>query len=297
MSTIAEKWNAFCEWQQQPYQVTEKSQEHHRCRTCGEEFQGNYCPRCGQSSSIGRYSIKNTLMQFIEVWGVGDRSVFRTMRDLLLRPGYMIRDYISGMQMAYFPPFKLLFLLTALQLIVSSGFNLEDKNFWGTATEQTVKASDDPTNNEEEIAPTKLESKDKNFATAGYWLGEQWNTFSEKYPNINRLLLLSAMSIFLFFLIRRSPNIPQMRFSELLAAQVYIWNMISIYDIVISFFTDPGNYSYFLYLLLPIIPLKQLTGFSWWRTILLVVLSYFFAVVGMFIAVFTTGVLIFGALD
>jgi len=39
MSTIAEKWNAFCEWQQQPYQVTEKSQEHHRCRTCGEEFQ------------------------------------------------------------------------------------------------------------------------------------------------------------------------------------------------------------------------------------------------------------------
>ena len=159
-----------------------------------------------------------------------------------------------------------------------------------------MKASDDPTNNEEEIAPTKLEPKDKNFATAGYWLGEQWNTFSEKYPNINRLLLLSAMSIFLFFLIRRSPNIPQMRFSELLIAQVYIWNMISMYNIVISFFTNPGDYSYFLYLL-PIIPLKQLTGFSWWRTILLVVLSYFFAVVGMFIAVFTTGVLIFGALD
>lgn len=82
MSNIAEKWNAFCEWQQ-PYQVTEKSQEHHRCRTCGEEFQGNYCPRCGQSSSIGRYSIKNTLMQFIEVWGVGDRSVFRTMTTAL----------------------------------------------------------------------------------------------------------------------------------------------------------------------------------------------------------------------
>ena len=51
---------------------------------------------------------------FLDVWGMGNRGMFRTLRDLILRPGYLIRDYISGMQMAYFPPFKLLFLLTAL---------------------------------------------------------------------------------------------------------------------------------------------------------------------------------------
>jgi len=104
--------------------VAEKSPEFHCCHTCGEAYKGNYCPRCGQSFRIGRYSFKNALLLFFDVWGVGNRGMFRTLRDLILRPGYMIRDYISGMQMAYFPPFKLLFLLTALFLVVASGVNL-----------------------------------------------------------------------------------------------------------------------------------------------------------------------------
>ena len=96
MSDLVEKWNAFCEWQQRPYQVAQKSEEHHCCRTCGEEFQGNYCPRCGQSAKIGRYSFKAALLLFLDAWGMGNRGMFRTLRDLILRPGYMIRDYISG---------------------------------------------------------------------------------------------------------------------------------------------------------------------------------------------------------
>ena len=97
MSGIVEKWNSFCEWQQRPYQVAQKSEEYHCCRTCGEEFQGNYCPRCGQSAKIRRYSFKAALLLFLDVWGMGNRGMFRTLRDLILRPGYLIRDYISGM--------------------------------------------------------------------------------------------------------------------------------------------------------------------------------------------------------
>ena len=65
--------------------------------------------------------------------------MFRTLRDLLLRPGYMIRDYISGMQMAYFPPFKLLFLLTALWTLVQSGVNLKGTNYLAERHERTVE--------------------------------------------------------------------------------------------------------------------------------------------------------------
>ena len=46
--------------------------------------------------------------------------------------------------MAYFPPFKLLFLLTALLLIVDSGVNLKGKNRYDKSDkEQIVKESDD----------------------------------------------------------------------------------------------------------------------------------------------------------
>ena len=61
---------------------------------------------------------------------------FRSLRDLMFRPGYMIRDYLRGMQSAYFPPFKMFFLLAALSLVIEHGFDL------GLSTEpdQTEKA-------------------------------------------------------------------------------------------------------------------------------------------------------------
>jgi len=59
---------------------------------------------------------------------VGNRGMFRSIRDLIFRPGYMIRDYLRGMQMAYFPPFKMFFLLIALSLVVDSGLNIQGIN-------------------------------------------------------------------------------------------------------------------------------------------------------------------------
>ena len=97
MSNLVEKWKAFCEWQRRPSRIPQMAEVHHRCCTCGQEYQGNYFPCCGQSARIGRYSFKNALLLFLDVWGMGNRGMFRTLRDLILRPGYLIRDYISGM--------------------------------------------------------------------------------------------------------------------------------------------------------------------------------------------------------
>jgi hypothetical protein len=49
--------------------------------------------------------------------------------------------------------------------------------------------------------------------------------------------------------------------------------MIEIYEIVLTFFGVYNNEEEFA-LLLCIIPLKQLSGFKWWRSILYVILSY-----------------------
>lgn len=125
---VKDRYRRFGEWKQQPHQVAPLSEEERECATCGTRFEGNYCPRCGQSAKIGRYSFKKALLLFLDVWGVGNRGMFRSIRDLILRPGYMIRDYLRGMQMAYFPPFKMFFLLIALSLVVDSGLNIQGIN-------------------------------------------------------------------------------------------------------------------------------------------------------------------------
>ena len=128
MKWVIDRYRRFCEWAKQPYRVAPNSTQRHVCSTCATCFEGNYCPRCGQSARIGRYSFRNAFLLFLDVWGLGNRGMFRSVRDLMLRPGYMIRDYLSGMQMAYYPPFKMLFLIGALSLLVETGLNVEGVN-------------------------------------------------------------------------------------------------------------------------------------------------------------------------
>ena len=128
MNNLQDRYKRYKEWKLQPHQVAPLSEEQHECATCGTRYDGNYCPRCGQSAKIGRYSFKNAFLLFLDVWGLGNRGMFRSIRDLILRPGYMIRDYLRGMQMAYFPPFKMFFLLLALWLVVDSGLNIQFVN-------------------------------------------------------------------------------------------------------------------------------------------------------------------------
>ena len=283
MNDLVEKWKAFCEWQRRPSHIPQMVEEHHRCGTCGQEFQGNYCPCCGQSAKIGRYSFKNALLLFLDVWGMGNRGMFRTLRDLILRPGYLIRDYISGMQMAYFPPFKLLFLLTALLLIVDSGVNLKGEDYLANYHEKTVKTGNSFAKKDKQEETTRDERWDR----VSDWYIVKVREFKEDKPAFFWLLLLFVLSLPLYLFFRKSPNIPDLRYSELLIALVYIWGMKDIYEIVLTFFCVYDDTVSEVVLLLFIIPLKQLSGFKWWRTSLYLLLSYLAAIVILLAAVLT----------
>lgn len=262
---LGEKWRAFRQWQEKPYEVAPLSEANHTCATCGTEFQGNYCPRCGQSSRIGRYSLKNAFLLFLDVWGLGNRGMFRTLRDLILRPGYMIRDYLSGMQMAYFPPFKLFFLLTALSLVVEGGINLKGKNYFEEARVMM-------NNYLEETKTEAVTAEEKEADKTVREFGNKFLTYQQRFPNISTLAFLVIMSGFLYIFFRRSPAIPGLRYSEFLVSQVYITDMFSIYNIVLEFLCVNNNLNYITFLL-PLIPLKQMSGFPWWKVIVFTILA------------------------
>lgn len=262
---LSEKWRTFRQWQQKPYEVAPLSEVHHKCATCGTEYQGNYCPRCGQSSKIGRYSFKNAFLLFLDVWGLGNRGMFRTLRDLILRPGYMIRDYLSGMQMAYFPPFKLFFLLTALSLVIEGGINLKGKNYFEEARVMM-------NNYLEETKTEAVTAEEKEADKTIREYSNKFLTYQQRFPNISTLAFLVIMSGFLYIFFRRSPAIPGLRYSEFLVSQVYITDMFSIYNIVLEFLCVNNNLNYITFLL-PLIPLKQMSGFPWWKVIVFTILA------------------------
>lgn len=277
MSTWKEKYRQFREWQERPYEVQPMSQEEHDCATCSTHYTGNYCPRCGQSASIGRYSFKNAILLFLNVWGLGNRGMFRTLRDLIFRPGYMIRDYLSGMQMAYFPPFKMLFLLTALSVIVAHGVNLRGR----TVDDQRQDAIDivAQSGDGSGIEMPVLDMIDRTV------------DLQERFPNLLSLTTVFCLTVFYYLFFRKSKNIPDLRFSEFLIAMVYTANMLTIYEVTLAFLGVNSTYAT-LASVLTVIPLKQLSGFSWIRTILSMVAAF---VIFYILAVFL-GIVIYIAL-
>ena len=265
-----------------PYQVAPLSNEQHTCPTCGTQYEGNYCPRCGQSARVGRYSFKNMFKLFLDVWGLGNRSMFRSLRDLILRPGYMIRDYLKGMQMAYFPPFKMFFLLTTFSLIISSGLNLKGENKLAKENVETeVTISEDATDDSsveseasQDVNDDSQKMKDlDNKARAKLKKYTDFIVdFQEKFPNIFSLFWLALLSGFLYIFFRRCPAIPDLRYSEFMVALVYTSNMYTMYCMALDFLCIDYGLS-LVSLALTLLPLKQLSGFKWWRIICYILLA------------------------
>ena len=313
MKDLHHRYQRFSEWKQQPHQVAPLSEVHHECATCGTHYEGNYCPRCGQSSKIGRYSFKNALLLYLDVWGLGNRGMFRTIRDLILRPGYMIRDYFRGMQMAYFPPFKLFFLLLALSVLVDSGMNIQgvnrEKQNEKESGELVTSFSKDvlhiePREKKPEVKPEiktdKPLTKEDQKMMAVEESERLTTSFFEWLEQHGSLVVLAGLLVFsfpLYLLFRHSPAIPDLRFSECFVSMVYITDMFLLYNIIPSLlcFSVKAEIIYnMLTLLLPIIPIKQMSGYSYWSTfwrllaafipfVVVCILLFFAFVIGIFI--------------
>lgn len=267
----------FRTWQQKPYEVKPLSNEQHTCSTCGTQFTGNYCPRCGQSSIVGRFSFKKATLLFLDVWGLGNRGMFRSIRDLMFRPGYMIRDYLRGMQSAYFPPFKMFFLLAAFSLVVEHGLDL---GLYGdreqTGNQQKKEQVENSTKEEKEVKSETIKKekiddfennsfkdKDGNYKPATIALVKfvlMLDSLNDKNPALFSLLTLILLTVPLFFFFRSSPNIPDLRYSEFIVALTYTSNCYSIYSIAGNLL-DCGLLRFLAYLMV-FVSLRQLSGFS-----------------------------------
>ena len=124
MEKLKDRYRRFKEWQQRPYYVAQKSAEHHCCCSCGEEYLGNFCPRCGQRAEVGRVGWNSIKENIALLWGLDSRSMTYTLVQLMGRPGYLVRDYISGRRQVSFPPVKMLVIVCLFVVIFETVFHL-----------------------------------------------------------------------------------------------------------------------------------------------------------------------------
>ena len=262
MSTLKDRYRQFRQWQQQPFDYHD-GHEHHGCCNCGAESENNYCPRCGQKAVYGPITWHSVWQGVMDVWGVGTRSLPFTLWQLLWRPGYLIRDYISGKRQVSFPPVKMLVVMAVLLVLVYG--------LLGVGFEATV--DDEAGNN----------------AVQEFLLGDFYNWMG----NHIHWAVLMSFSLFIvpvWFLFRSAPRLPHHTLPQGFFIQVFIGVQFLLYLLLVTlvFYLIPplsgsGDEAagFMVMLVLPLMlccDYKQLFGYSWWGTVWRIVVAVFLAI-------------------
>ena len=253
----------------------------HECLNCHNKYEGNYCPQCGQSAATQRFTVKSALSQTLDVWGMGNRSLPRSVWHLVTRPGQMIGDYLDGKRMPDFGPVKMLFVLCIFFALM---LRLSD---W-------IHQVPDSANSVTVIDKTLLNEVDKEYVF-NFGMGEM--SFTEVSSAISSVLqwfkqqkAISLIIIHLFFtfftwrVFRRAPLHPQSTLAENFFIQVLISSqMVALSSLFILLFGHAQDDMFYplpgyLLMVLFVWDFKYLFGYSWpqtiKRTLLVQILSF-----------------------
>jgi len=168
---------------------------------------------------------------------------------------------------------------------ILSGFKIEEKQ--AEAHKNKASKETDKTDAKEDKATLVNEEVDQKTDIISEWAGQHISAVM--------LIALLLFSCPLWLLFRHCPAIPDIRLSESFVAMVYISNMYFIYNLVPSLlcFSLKADTIYgLLTLLLVIIPIKQLSGYSYWSTIWRVILAAIMLIIGILLLCFVAGIIL-----
>ncbi|MEO0572127.1 MAG: DUF3667 domain-containing protein [Bacteroidota bacterium] len=123
-----------------------------------------YCPNCGQANSTKKLVLKDFLDEFLSNAINYDSKLLKTLSTMLIRPGTITKDYIRGKRVTYTNPFRFLFSLAFLYLLmVSYDSNLAELNELGLEEriQKTGPMSFSFNNGENGKDSTKIEDQTK----------------------------------------------------------------------------------------------------------------------------------------
>jgi hypothetical protein len=83
------------------------------CANCGSLVTGPFCAQCGQRNVRRLVSVRRMMWDVLDDQLSVNSALPRTVSGLLLRPGFLTREYVAGRIVRYIAPFRL-YLVTSL---------------------------------------------------------------------------------------------------------------------------------------------------------------------------------------
>ena len=98
------------------------------CDNCGAERDGRFCATCGQNDRNYLRAVIPVIGDFFATTFDLDSRMFRTLRALFFKPGFLAEEFSANRRAAYVPPLRL-YLIASVVFFLVLQFELRDVSF------------------------------------------------------------------------------------------------------------------------------------------------------------------------
>lgn len=191
------------------------------CKNCAHEYEGKYCPQCGQRAKVKRITTKAVFEEIRERLLHLDSGFLFTFLQLVRRPGAAIREFIEGKRAPYTKPIKFMLWATAINLLVMHLTGL-DEEIIHAVTEQQAQQ------------PVSAEAKA---------FQEGLTRYINEHPALVLLLMIPNISLCSWLLFRKE----QYNYAEHVVLNAYLMGAVGLFGVVTNpllklIHTDQANF-------------------------------------------------------
>ena len=89
------------------------------CKNCNSELMGIYCSECGQKNTE-LLSVKAIVKELTDNMFSFDSRFFITLKYLIIKPGFLTKEYWAGRRTTYLPPLRMYLVLSVFYFFLHS---------------------------------------------------------------------------------------------------------------------------------------------------------------------------------
>jgi len=101
----------------------------------------NYCPKCGQQKIELNLPLKEFMKDYIDEFFKFDSKILRSVVPLLIKPGYLTAEYISGKRARYLLPSRMYIIISVIFFYIINKWDQVKAEDFGDIDLPTLAAS------------------------------------------------------------------------------------------------------------------------------------------------------------
>ena len=255
-----------------------------KCLNCGTEFEGKFCPECGQSAETGRFTMKFICENLLAAFISKDGGIWFTLKNLFTRPGAMIVEILNGKRRRYFSPFPMLIFALTVYILLASLTGSRDNYREAEQTYSNIEI----TKHDESAEQNSDVEQSKDYTERYNHVKRMVGNCMKFYNNHYTIIFMLTIPLFLFAarICYGKSNRKRYYRAEYLVAIAYsmvivvifLWLVSLMYLFSESISDKLSFYMPFAFVVAFTVCLRKMMGFgirkTVWRSLLTVVLYY-----------------------